>query len=76
MAEHSDGISRTLIAHDSGMQRQLLSEALSSRGFKVMGQSRTGPELARLVETIAPHKVVADVGPKPDRHRVHRTPGS
>jgi DNA-binding NarL/FixJ family response regulator len=59
---------RIVIAEDSGLLRQMLAEMFASRGFKVIGQAATLPELLRLVATDPPDIVVLDIR-MPPTHR-------
>jgi DNA-binding NarL/FixJ family response regulator len=52
---------RVVIAEDSGLLRQLLAELLTCRGFDVIGQAQTLPELLRLVAADPPDVVVLDI---------------
>jgi DNA-binding NarL/FixJ family response regulator len=52
---------RIVIAEDSGLLRQLLAELLTSRGFDVISQAQTLPELLRLVAADPPDVVVLDI---------------
>jgi DNA-binding NarL/FixJ family response regulator len=59
---------RVVIAEDSGLLRQLLAEALTSRGCTVTGQADTVEHLLRLVDTDPPDAVVVDIR-MPPTHR-------
>jgi DNA-binding NarL/FixJ family response regulator len=59
---------RVVIAEDSGLVRQMLAEMLVSRGFDVIGQARTLPELLRVVAADPPDVVVLDIR-MPPTHR-------
>jgi DNA-binding NarL/FixJ family response regulator len=59
---------RIVIAEDSGLLRQMLTEILTSRGFNVIGQAETLPELLGLVWADPPDIVVLDIR-MPPTHR-------
>ncbi|RSO50669.1 hypothetical protein DMH15_00735 [Streptomyces sp. WAC 06725] len=50
-----------MFADDSGLLRQLLAEALTSRGFHMAGVADTVPEILRLVAADPPDVVVLDI---------------
>ncbi|WP_405151164.1 response regulator transcription factor [Sphaerisporangium sp. NBC_01403] len=52
---------RIMIAEDSGLFRQLLSEVLSENGLTVTGQAATVDELMRLVDAAPPDLVILDI---------------
>jgi DNA-binding NarL/FixJ family response regulator len=59
---------RIVIAEDSGLLRQMLAEILIGRGFEVVGQVGTKPELLRLVAADPPDLVILDIR-MPPTHR-------
>jgi DNA-binding NarL/FixJ family response regulator len=59
---------RIVIAEDSGLLRQMLTEILTSRGFDVIGQAESLPELLGLVWADPPDIVVLDIR-MPPTHR-------
>jgi DNA-binding NarL/FixJ family response regulator len=59
---------RIVIAEDSGLLRQMLTEILTSRGFDVIGQAESQPELLGLVMADPPDVVVLDIR-MPPTHR-------
>jgi DNA-binding NarL/FixJ family response regulator len=59
---------RIVIAEDSGLLRQMLTEILTSRGFNVIGQAESLPELLGLVWADPPDIVVLDIR-MPPTHR-------
>ncbi|MEU8270688.1 response regulator transcription factor [Sphaerisporangium sp. NPDC049002] len=52
---------RIMIAEDSGLFRQVLSELLSENGLTVTGQAATVEELMRLVDNAPPDLVILDI---------------
>ena len=50
-----------VIAEDSGLLRQMLTELLTTRGFDVIGQAATVPEVLRLVAAEPPDVVILDI---------------
>jgi DNA-binding NarL/FixJ family response regulator len=52
---------RIVIAEDSGLLRQMLTELLTSRGFDVTGEAASVPELLRLVAADPPDVVILDI---------------
>jgi DNA-binding NarL/FixJ family response regulator len=52
---------RIVIAEDSGLLRQMLTEILTSRGFDVIGQAESLPQLLSLVTADPPDVVVLDI---------------
>lgn len=59
---------RIVIAEDSGLLRQMLTEILTSRGFNVIGQAESLPELLTVVTADPPDVVVLDIR-MPPTHR-------
>lgn len=59
---------RIVIAEDSGLLRQMLTEVLTGRGFDVIGQAESLPDLLRLVTADPPDIVVLDIR-MPPTHR-------
>jgi DNA-binding NarL/FixJ family response regulator len=59
---------RVVIAEDSGLLRQMLTETLTRRGFDVIAQAKALPELLGLVAADPPDVVVLDIR-MPPTHR-------
>jgi DNA-binding NarL/FixJ family response regulator len=59
---------RLLIADDSGLLRQMLTETFTRRGFEVAGEAASLPELVRTVAADPPDVVVLDIRMPPE-HR-------
>ncbi|MFG2004555.1 response regulator [Spirillospora sp. NPDC048911] len=58
---------RLVIADDSGLLRQILAETLTRRGFEVIGQAGSLPELLRVVAADPPDLVILDIRMPPDQ---------